>query len=353
MNSRQRWRAVIDRKAVDHLPCDLWATDEVVEILIKEVGCDDYWKMCDKLGIDAVYKLSPRYIGPNLSDGYDIWGVKHEMVAYGTGHYKEPVVNPLAEIKTVEEMNDYPWPNADLFEYSTLKEEVERNLHRPIQAGYVEPFLMYSFMRGLEQAMMDLVLNPDLVECAFDHIFKFATEQFQRILEQTDGEVDITVPSEDLGSQTGPLFSLSSFRKFHKERFRKYIALAKQANVYSFFHTDGASRDFIPDLIEIGVDILNPIQWVCPGMERTGLKKDFGNDLIFHGGVENQNTLPFGKPVDVRNEVIACFETLGVGGGYICAPCHNLQPNTPIENIIEMYRTINEISSDPRFTEVI
>jgi uroporphyrinogen decarboxylase len=351
MNSRQRWRAVANRKDVDRLPCDFWATNEVVENLCKAVGCDDYWKMCDKLNIDAPYKLAPPYIGPNLKEGCDIWGVKQRIVKYATGSYKEPVANPLARIDTVREVDNYLWPKPDWFDYSQLKAEVQQNSHRPIQAGYVEPFLIYSFMRGLEQAMVDMIVYPDLVECAFNHIFEFATTQFQRMLEVTNGDIDITVPSEDLGSQTGPLFSLQLFRRFHKGHFTKYVAMAKQADVLSFFHTDGAARDFIPDLVEIGVDILNPIQWRCPGMDRASLKADFGKHIVFHGGVENQEILPFGKPKDVRDEVIKCFETLGFGGGYICAPCHNIQPNTPVENIIEMYRTINEISADMRFTK--
>jgi len=189
-----------------------------------------------------------------------------------------------------------------------------------------------------------------MIERAFDHIFAFATEQFIRILEQAKGRVDITVPSEDLGSQTGPLFSLETFRRLHKERFRKYIELARQAGVFVFFHTDGAAHNFIPELIEIGVQILNPIQWRCPGMEREALKRDFGERLVFHGGVDNQQVLPFGSVENVRAEVIKCFETLGLGGGYICAPCHNIQPNTPVENILAMYETIREISADKRYT---
>ena len=86
------------------------------------------------------------------------------------------------------------------------------------------------------------------------------------------------------------------------------------------------------------------------GEEREGLKKDFGDSLVFHGGIDNQRVLPFGRPEDVRNEVIECFRTLGAGGGYICAPCHNIQPNTPVENILEMYKTIKEISSYPEYT---
>ena len=351
MNSRERWRAVLERKDVDYVPCDIWATDEVFEMLCKELGCEDKWQVCDKLQIDSVYIVEPQYIGPELIDGCDLWGVKYKKVDYGTGHYNEPTYHPLAEIKTVEDMRNYRWPSADWFNYSHIRETMVKHLHRPIRAGYVEPFLVYSYMRGLEQAMMDMLVNKELIECAFDYIFDFATGQFERILDSADGNIDITAPSEDFGCQTGPLFSLECFRRLHKGGFKKYIELAHQAGVFAFFHTDGACRDFIPELIEIGIDVLNPIQWRCPGMDRKGLKDDFGQELVFHGGVDNQQTLPFGKPQDVRKEVIECFQTLGVNGGYICAPCHNIQPNTPVENILEMYNTIREISSDPKYTK--
>ena len=104
-------------------------------------------------------------------------------------------------------------------------------------------------------------------------------------------------------------------------------------------HSDGAVRRIIPDLISIGTDILNPVQWRCKGMEREGLKSDFGDRLIFHGAVDNQQTLPFGSSEDVRQEVRDNYCILGAGGGYILAPCHNLQPITPIENILAMYET--------------
>jgi uroporphyrinogen decarboxylase len=120
---------------------------------------------------------------------------------------------------------------------------------------------------------------------------------------------------------------------------RRMIQLAHEAGVYVFTHSDGAIRKIIPELIEIGIDLLNPIQWRCKGMERDGLKRDFGDRLIFHGGVDNQQTLPFGTVDDVRREVIDNMEIMGRGGGYILAPCHNIQSVSPVENIIAMYET--------------
>ena len=115
------------------------------------------------------------------------------------------------------------------------------------------------------------------------------------------------------------------------------MKLAHDAGAYVFTHTDGAIRKIIPDLIDAGTDILNPIQWRCPGMEREALKRDFGHRFVFHGGVDNQQTLPFGTPEDVRAEVRDNLRILGDGGGYILAPCHMIQAITPPENVVAMY----------------
>jgi len=120
---------------------------------------------------------------------------------------------------------------------------------------------------------------------------------------------------------------------------RRSIDLAHQAGAYVVHHNDGACRPILPDMIELGIDILNPIQWRCKGMEREGLKADFGDKLIFHGAMDNQYTLPFGTVDEVRAEVLDNLRILGAGGGYILAPCHNIQAVSPAENIVTMYET--------------
>ncbi len=350
MTSKERWYNVLARKAVDKVPCDFTSTPEVVKQMCEALNCGDFWELTKRLEVDVRNFLNPRYCGPVYGDEVNMWGVKVRDVNYGTGVYTEAVGHPLADMKTLAEYKTYNWPTADWFDYCDLKQQLNEHRDNPSSAVHIEPFLNYAQMRGLEQAMMDLAIAPDLVEYAFDRMFELATCQFERILNEVGEDLDMTITAEDLASQTGPMFSVEMFIKFHKQRFAKYIALAKQANVAVFYHTDGAAREFIPDLIDMGIDVLNPIQWRCQGMERDQLKVDFGDKLIFHGGIDNQQTLPFSSPEDVHREVIECFELLGIGGGYICAPCHNIQPVTPVENILKMYATIKEISSDKRFT---
>ena len=130
------------------------------------------------------------------------------------------------------------------------------------------------------------------------------------------------------------------FRRFLRPTLGRMIALAHGHGVRVFHHDAGAIRPLIPDLLDIGIDVLNPIQWRCRGMERAALARDFGSRVVFHGGVDNQQTLPFGSPADVRREVednLAFFSTCK---GYIVAPCHNIQANTPTANIVALYETV-------------
>jgi uroporphyrinogen decarboxylase len=142
-----------------------------------------------------------------------------------------------------------------------------------------------------------------------------------------------------MGSQTGLLFSPKQIRAFLIPRMKRMIDLAHSAGAYVFYHSDGAVRAILPDMIAAGIDILNPIQWRCTGMERAPLKRDFGAQVVMHGGVDNQYTLAFGSPAEVEAEVIENLATLGAGGGYIIAPCHNIQPVTPPENTVALYET--------------
>jgi uroporphyrinogen decarboxylase len=125
-------------------------------------------------------------------------------------------------------------------------------------------------------------------------------------------------------------------------RMVRIIDLAHEAGAHVFHHNDGGIRRILPDMIEAGIDVLNPVQWRTKGMDRAALKRDFGDAVIFHGAMDNQYTLPFGTVEEVRQEVLDNLEILGAGGGYILAPCHNLQAITPVENVVAMYETAYE-----------
>jgi uroporphyrinogen decarboxylase len=157
----------------------------------------------------------------------------------------------------------------------------------------------------------------------------------------------ISYVAEDMGAQEDLMISPAKIREFLLPGMRRMIDLVHGAGAYAFHHNDGAVRRIIPDMIEAGIDALNPVQWRCPGMEREGLKRDFGARVVFHGAVDNQQTLPFGTPDDVRREVADNLRILGAGGGYILAPCHNIQAVSPVENVVAMYEAGWEMGGNP------
>jgi uroporphyrinogen decarboxylase len=342
MTPRERWLAVLQRKEPDRLPMDYWATKEATQRLLKHLGCANVLQMYNRLHIDRVFSVRPKYIGPRLKPGYDIYGRRHRKISYsgGAGAYRECVYHPLAQYTTIEEIEcNYAWPTADSFDYSEIPRQARSRARYPLQGGGSEPFLIYKDLRGMEQAYMDLALNPELVHYCLDKLFDFCYENTRRIYEQIPGQITLSYIAEDFGGQETLLFSAAMIREFFIPRMKRMIDLAHEAGVYAFFHSDGSIRPILPDMIAAGIDVLNPIQWRCAGMERAALKHDFGDQVLFHGAMDNQQTLPFGSVNDVRQEVIDNIEILGKGGGYILAPCHNIQVVSPPENIVAMYET--------------
>jgi uroporphyrinogen decarboxylase len=366
MTPRERWLAVLTRRKPDRVPMDYWSTPEFSASLIRHLGLSrkSHRGLVDmlnrgsrnagylnearaalreafkRLHIDFVVHVGPRYVGPKLPDHTDTFGCMYRSIDYGTGKYSEVVTHPLATFNSVEEIKaKYRWPSPDWYDYSVIPEQITGWEDYPIQGGGSEPFLIYKNLRGQEQAMMDLVEHPEIVHYCLDKLFDLAYTDTQRILETIPGKVMLCYVAEDMGGQNNLMFSKKHIRTFLLPRMKRVIDLAHQGGAFVFHHNDGNCRAILPDMIEAGIDLLNPIQWRSCGMEREGLKADFGAKLIFHGAMDNQYTLPFGTVAEVRQEVADNLRILGAGGGYVLAPCHNLQPVTPPENVVAMYET--------------
>jgi uroporphyrinogen decarboxylase len=322
---------------------DFWGTDEAVSVLLRHLGCGNKWEVLKALHVDFVVKAEPHYVGPALRPGLDPFGRLYRKVTYETGVYDECVNSPLASFRTVSEVDrNYVWPSPDWWDYGTIAADLKGWETCPVQGGGSEPFLIYKDLRGQEQAFVDLLENPEMVHHCLDRLFDLAYENTRRIFEAVPGRIDFTYVAEDMGAQNDLMLSVSHIREFLIPRMKRIIDLSHQGGAYVFHHNDGAIRRIIPDMIEAGIDLLNPIQWRCGGMNRKGLKRDFGARIVLHGGVDNQQTLPFGTVDDVRREVLDNLEILGENGGYILAPCHNIQALTPPENIVTMYETCYE-----------
>jgi uroporphyrinogen decarboxylase len=350
MTSRERWLAVLNRQKPDRLPTFLSATPEAFAKLAKHLGVHEYESVCKKLRIDPVLYVEPRYVGPPLPDHTTVFGAHFQDIFYDGGVYTglDGLIDfhPLAQYNSVQEIKDrYTWPTADWWDYTHLAKQVKGKEDWVIIGGGSEPFMDYKEqLRGSEQAFVDLYENPEMVHYALQKLYDLALEKTTRLYEAIPGHVLASWVAEDMGTQESMLYSPHHIREYFLPHMKRMISLVHEAGVWVFHHSDGAVREIIPDMITAGIDVLDPIQWRCPGMERAGLLRDFGNQVIFRGGIDNQYTLVFGSPDQVRQEVQENIQILGAAGGYIPGPCHNIQVTSPVENIVALYQAIAEFS---------
>ncbi len=375
MNHRERILAAFNHEPVDRVPTDMWATVEVQERLFDHIGLSPEigrapdpagvtqgFGMCggslsrgpeailalwDALDIDGIMVLAPPYVGPPLEmDGdisFDAWGMGYRPQEYATGVYLEQVRCPLAEAETIADLEAYRWPDPDWFDYDAVRDMVARCGGRAIGSGYTAPFYYHNLLRGLERSLMDPIEKPEFTHHLVGRISDCFFEYHRRLFEAAGDLIDVTQVTDDFGSQHGLLISPRLFETFYKAPMQRGIDLAKSFGITVFHHDDGDCRPLLPTFVEMGVEVLNPIQWRCGDWDLEALKADFGADFCFHSAVDNQQTLPFGSADDVRNEVKMLIDTLASDHtGFIVAPCHNLQAVSPTENILALYQTANE-----------
>jgi len=318
----------------------------VTETLCRYFGVGSKDGLLEKMGIDLRY-VFPNYIGKRLKrydDGSyeDIWMVRRKTVKGAGGTYEHTVHSPLSSIKTIEELEDWSPPSPDCYDYSFLRSQCETN------SKYATVFVgdrtnrtcvlhEAMYLRGVQKALIDPLEDPELTHRLYEKITEFYLELNRRCFEEAGDLIDIFMMGEDLGTQEGLLVSPRTFLEFIKPYLTKHVLLAKQHGIRVMLHSCGAIRDLVPDLIEMGIEILNPIQVRAKRMNPAELKMQFGDKLSFHGAIDIQRTLPYGSSDDVRAEVRNCIQTLGRGGGYILCTTHNIQSDTPIENILAVY----------------
>jgi uroporphyrinogen decarboxylase len=282
----------------------------------------------------------------------DAWGT---VFVSGPG-YVHPVGPPLVEIDTIEGLRDYPWPKPEQFgRLEGLKQQAERLFHetdyaialrRPgIRGGLLD---QGSNLRGMEQFMMDLALMPDYARTLMEILAEIYVAVYTMALKEVGPYVQIIEAQDDLGAQLQPLISPATWREVIKPS-QKYIfdsihRCAPQAKIV--FHTDGNVYPLIPDLIEIGVDVLNPIQPSARQMDSFRLKEEFGDRLCFHGAMDVQTVLNQDE-VTVREDVRTRIRALAPGGGFILAPCNHIQHDIPPENVVAMYAEARDFGRYP------
>lgn len=350
MNPRERILNTLNRRPVDRPPVDLWHTPEVVDSLKRHFRVDDDYAMWKALGVDKIVWVFMDYVaasgesagsqvGAKAAGSRTMWGVPLKPTEAGVAYYDEFGEAPMKDCETVADVDAYVWwPDPDRFDYDGADRAARRAAKDYAVIGpWVSFFEIYCQLRGLEQSMIDVALEPGLVDAILDRIESVQTEMMRRFFKKSADALDLVFISDDIAGQNSLLMSPDAWRRHLEPRMKRWCKLVHEHGLKVFYHTDGAAEPLIGPLIECGIDVLNPIQHVCPGMDTAGLKNKYGDRLIFHGGVDNQHVLPFGTPDDVRAEVRRLKQTLGADGqGFICSSCHNIQAGTPVENILAM-----------------
>jgi uroporphyrinogen decarboxylase len=357
MTSKERVSNILTHQVADRLPWDYWADPAVTDRLLNHFGFKDVEQLLHYFEVDFRYLTGPSYAGQELKkyeDGIsaDLWGVQRKTITVEQGNlkwnYKHVVQSPLETATTVQEIDQYPnWPSPDWWDYSNLSADCDKYQDYVIinagdrldRTAQLKPFM---YLRGMEQSYVDLALNPEIAEAIITHIREYFLEYNRRVFESAKGKLDIFMMGDDFGTQTGMMMDIQTWRKFFKPGFKAYIELAHQYGLKVMHHTCGAVRELIPDFIGCGLDILQSVQPRANGMELAELKKEFGRHLCFHGGIDIQQTLPYGTLEDIREEVKQRSDAGKPNGGYILCTAHNIPPDTPTENILALFAAYQE-----------
>ena len=366
MNAKERVMTSINHCEPDRVPWDYWAASEVTERLLKHFGFKDKEQLLRYFDVDLRYVPGPSYVGQEFQtydDGTiaDLWGVRRRTMTVKQGAYrwtyKHVVDSPLEPMETVEEIENYAhWPSPDWWDYSKIKSDCEQYADfAVVNAGdrldRTAQFKPMMYLRGMEQAYVDLIANPNIAEAIIAHIKEYFLEYNRRVFEAANGKcakpsrksgIDIFMMGDDFGTQNGLMVDIQTWRRFFRDGFRAYIDLAHRYGMKVMHHTCGCVFDLIPEFIDAGLDILQSLQPRAAGMNLEKLKREYGKYIAFHGSIDIQETLPYGTIKDIREMVKQRMEVGKPGGGFIISTAHNIQPDTPTENILALFEAYKE-----------
>lgn len=378
MNSRERVQMALNHKEPDMIPFDLGATPMSGIHHVAYVNLRDYLRMpkvqprisdviqqlavidadmADRLQIDVRNIAPPSYGGrdPEYRDegeytAYtDDWGIDWHKPKHG-GLYYDMYSWPLAKAETIDDIKKYDkWPDpTDPARFAGLRDNALAAISegKAVVMGSISPGVseMHGWTRGYENYFTDFYLYPEIAEYIMDTMVDLKIAFWERALQELGDLVDVVIEPDDLAGQNHLLFSLDQYRKFIKPRHTRLFSFIKShTHAKLLYHCDGALMPVLWDLIESGIDILNPLQKSAAGIDFKAIKKEYGKDLsIWGGGVDTQRVFEQGTPAGVRDDVLENIEALAPGGGWIFTTIHNTQASVPPENYMAMWKTLQE-----------
>lgn len=359
MNKKERVLASINHKKIDKIPIMYRATPPIHEKLLRYFGLKDikkdWLKLRDYLGVDIFSSGSslgeftryrPTYTGPKESHPMDgeymfLWDVKgyYDERAGAFNYYKD---SPLKNAESVFDIEKFPEPKISDFDIQSLKTDKDLKDDSFLCTGIANSIFMTSgYLRGIENLYMDMLVNKPLAKALVNKVARFAFELNKSVLEKIGNEIDSFGITDDLAGQTGLIISKKLIEEYFLPWYILFVQEAKKYNLKVLFHCCGSINELIPYLIDIGVDILDPVQTFAKDMSIDILKKRYGKKICFHGGIDAQIMLTQSTPKKIKEYVKYVKDLYGEEGGIILGPSHRITPDTPIENILAYMKLNN------------
>jgi len=345
-NSKQKiLDAVNHHQRTGRIPITFDAEKEVYELLYRHLAVKTKEQLFDRLNVDTWMILPKNFIYSeterNKTEKTAIWGQKMRVTQYSGGAYDELFYSPLAGKHELSDIDNHSWPSLDTLDFSHFTDEAQQHSERAIIGVFTwGAYFIASFVRGMEDLMVDFASREKYASHLIGAISERILAFLDQMLESHGAGVDIVYMADDYCSQQGPMFSPATFKQIVMPYLTKVAQKIHKHNKKFLLHVCGAVRPLLPLIIDAGVDMLEPIQIRANGMNPADLKKDFGRDICFYGGVDLQEVLCKGTPTEVADEVKRLIDLLGHNGGYVFGPGHTyIQIDAPLENIMSMYET--------------
>ena len=279
-----------------------------------------------------------RHIGKGIYQNF--WGERYVYRQTTWGPMREDTCGALAHAQTMAELKEFRWPSPDQFDHAALAAQCEQVDDYAILYGFADVWQRPGLVRGWEGMFLNMATHPEWAHFLSRKFTDFYKRDYIRAAGATNGRIDLYLLISDLGSQHGPLISVPMFHEFVAPYLREMVDCIHGLGGKVLFHSCGLIRPFISELIQVGIDVLDPIQPVGPEMSPEQLKAEFGDRLSFHGGIDMQHLLPQGTPEEVRAEVRRYCDVFARDGGYILGPAHLFQLDVPPENILAVYQDV-------------
>jgi uroporphyrinogen decarboxylase len=350
MTSKERVLTAFARQEPDRVPIDYMANPGIDRRLKEHFGLapDDAEGLRRTLGVDFRHVGAP-YVGPELHAAVpdrqvDVWGIHRRWIEHETGGYWDYCDFPLRDA-TAEQIAAWPMPSPDDFDYAQVVRQCEQFREYCCAAGgagTVDIINSTGMIRTMEQVLVDLMLDDEACLLYIDRRLSIQLQVLERTLEAAKGGIDLLWIGEDLGTQRGPLIHIDLFRRYLRPRHQKFIDLGKSCGLPVMLHSCGSSSWSFADFAEMGVTVVDTLQPEAVDMAPSFLKARFGDCLAFHGCVSTAGPVACGTPEETAADVHRTLEVMMPGGGYALSPTHQLQDDSPTENVVALYETALE-----------